>query len=157
MFDKAVIEQLETEHDAAPHLRVLQKALAKDITIRVHGEQEFEKAIKASEFLFGNTDIQFLNELSDAEVLGLFDGVPNFTISASDLATGINAVDLLADKTSVFPSKGEAKKMIAGGGVAINKAKIAAPESTYTAVNLINNKYLVAQKGKKNYFLIIAE
>jgi len=157
LFDKAVIEQLETEHDAAPHLRVLQKALAKDITIRVHGEQEFEKAVKASEFLFGNTDIQFLNELSDAEVLGLFDGVPNFTISKGELATGINAVDLLADKTSVFPSKGEAKKMIAGGGVAINKAKIAAPESTYTAVNLINSKYLVAQKGKKNYFLIIAE
>jgi tyrosyl-tRNA synthetase len=157
LFDWQAIDNLEAEQDAAPHLRVLQKALAKDITIRVHGEAEYEKAIKSSEFLFGNVDISFLCELSDAEVLALFDGVPNFNIKLSDLQQGINVVDLLAAHTAVFPSKGEAKKMIQGGGVALNKEKIASIDDSYGKNSLINGKYLVAQKGKKNYFLIIAE
>jgi tyrosyl-tRNA synthetase len=150
LFEQQTIEALEAEQTAAPHLRVLQKALAKDITIRVHGEVEYEKAIKSSEFLFGNIGIEFLNELNDAEVLALFEGVPNFTINIADLQQGINAIDLLAAHTAVFPSKGEAKKMIQGGGVAINKNKIASAEEVYTADNLLNNKFLVAQKGKKN-------
>lgn len=157
LFDKATIEALEEEHDAAPHLRALQKALAKDITIRVHGGAEYEKAIKSSEFLFGNVGIEFLNELNDAEVTGLFEGVPNFTIAKGELEQGINVVELLAAKAAVFPSKGEAKKMIQGGGVSINKQKIGTADDVYTADALINGKYLVAQKGKKNYFLIIAE
>lgn len=157
MFDKATIEALEAEHDTAPHLRVLQKALAKDITTRVHGEAEYEKAIKSSEFLFGNTGIEFLTELSDAEVIGLFEGVPNFNISLSDILENINVVELLAAKTAVFPSKGEAKKMIQSGGVAINKVKVATENEAFGNSHLINNKFLVAQKGKKNYFLIIAE
>lgn len=157
LFDEPTIKGLEAEQDAAPHLRVLQKALAKDITIRVHGEAEFEKAIKSSEFLFGNTGIEFLNELNEAEVIGLFEGVPNFKIALADLAAGINATDLLAANTAVFASKGEAKKMIQGGGVAINKVKIETPESMYNQEALIGGKFLVAQKGKKNYFLIIAE
>lgn len=157
LFDKNTIEALEAEQAAAPHLRVLQKALAKDITIRVHGEGEYEKAIKSSEFLFGNTGIEFLNELSDVEITGIFEGVPNYNVSLNDLQNGLSAVDLLAAHTSVFPSKGEAKKMIAGGGTAINKLKISSPEAVYDADSLINGKYLVAQKGKKNYFLIIAE
>jgi tyrosyl-tRNA synthetase len=157
LFDKEVIENLEAEQDAAPHLRVLQKALAKDITTRVHGDAEYEKAIKSSEFLFGNIAIDFLSELNDAEVLALFDGVPNYSINLNDLRQGINVVDLLAAHTSVFTSKGEAKKMIQGGGVAMNKLKINSAEDVYTHTALINGKYLVAQKGKKNYFLIIAE
>ncbi len=157
LFDEETIKALETEQDAAPHLRVLQKALAKDITIRVHGEAAYEKAIKSSEFLFGNVGIEFLNELNDDEVLGLFEGVPNFTINKTDLEQGINIVDLLAAHTSVFPSKGEAKKMIQGGGTAINKLKINSADDIYSSDNLISGKYLVAQKGKKNYFLIIAE
>ncbi|MDR3694255.1 tyrosine--tRNA ligase [Mucilaginibacter sp.] len=157
LFNKEIIEALEAEQDAAPHLRTLQKALAKDITIRVHGEAEYEKAIKSSEFLFGNTGIEFLNELSDAEVLALFDGVPNHTIRLADLEEGINIADLLAVHTSVFPSKGEAKKMIQAGGASINKVKIATVDDIYNIDTLINSKYLVAQKGKKNYFLIIAE
>jgi tyrosyl-tRNA synthetase len=157
LFDKAIIEALEAEQDAAPHLRALQKALAKDITIRVHGETEYEKAIKSSDFLFGNTGIEFLNELNDDEVIGLFEGLPQYTVALTDLQQGINVVDLLAANTQVFPSKGEAKKMIQGGGAAINKAKIPAPEAMYFADALINNKFLVVQKGKKNYFLIIAE
>jgi tyrosyl-tRNA synthetase len=157
LFDREVIEAWEVEHDAAPHTRILQKALAKDITIRVHGEAEYEKAIKSSEFLFGNIGIEFLNELNDAEVLALFAGVPNYSIAVAELQEGINVTDLLATKTSVFPSKGEAKKMIAGGGTAINKVKIASADDTYNTDSLINGKFLVAQKGKKNYFLIIAE
>jgi tyrosyl-tRNA synthetase len=123
----------------------------------VHGEAEFEKAIKSSDFLFGNIAIDFLDELKDAEVLSLFDGVPNFTISLSELQKGINVVDLLAANTSIFPSKGEAKKMIQGGGAALNKVKIASVDDIYKEDALINKKYLVVQKGKKNYFLIIAE
>ncbi|WPU93021.1 tyrosine--tRNA ligase [Mucilaginibacter sabulilitoris] len=157
LFDREVIEAVEAEHDAAPHTRALQKALAKDITIRVHGEAEYEKAIKSSEFLFGNVGIEFLNELNEAEVLGLFDGVPNFTISLTELEEGINVTDLLATKTAVFPSKGEAKKMIQGGGAAINKVKIPTADDVYNADSLIGGKFLVVQKGKKNYFLIVAE
>ncbi|WDF79819.1 tyrosine--tRNA ligase [Mucilaginibacter sp. KACC 22773] len=157
LYDREVIEAWETEHDLAPHTRVLQKALAKDITIRVHGEAEYEKAIKSSEFLFGNVGIEFLSELNDAEVLGLFAGVPNFAISLTELHEGISITDLLAVKTAIFPSKGEAKKTIVGGGASINKVKIATADDVYSADALINGKFIVAQKGKKNYFLIVAE
>lgn len=157
LLDRAIIESLIAEHEQAPHLRVVQKALAKDITIRVHGEQAYEKAIKSSEFLFGNTGIEFLNELTDAEVVGLFDGVPSFNIALTDLEQGINAVELLAGQTTVFPSKGEAKKMIQAGGVSLNKAKITGIDQVFTKDSLINGRFLIPQKGKKNYFLIIAE
>jgi len=157
LFEKDVIEQLEAEHLTAPHLRVLQKALAKDITIRVHGESEFEKAIKSSEFLFGNSGIEFLSELSDNEVVAIFEGVPNFNISLDEIKEGVNVVDLLAAKSAIFPSKGEAKKMIQSGGVAVNKTKVNSVDDIFNADQLINGKFLVAQKGKRNYFLIIAE
>jgi len=157
LFDKEAIEELETEHANAPHLRTLQKALAKDISIRTHGEDEYNKAIQSSEFLFGNIGIEFLSELSESEVLGIFDGVPNYKISADDLKQGINITDLLAVNTTVFPSKGEARKMIQGGGVSINRSKVNSPDDSYGAGNLIGGKFLVAQKGKKNYFLIVAE
>ena len=157
LFDEQTIKTLEAEQDGAPHLRTLQKALAKDITVRVHGEVAYEKAIKSSEFLFGNTGIEFLSELNNNEIIALFEGVPNYTIKLSELSQGINATDLLATHTSVFASKGEAKKMIQGGGVAINKTKIDSSEAIYSNEALINGKFLVTQKGKKNYFLIIAE
>jgi len=157
LFDQITIEALEAEQAAAPHQRALQKALAKDITIRVHGEAAYEKAIKSSEFLFGNVGIEFLSELNDDEVLGLFEGVPNFKVALVDLQQGINVVDLLAAHAAVFSSKGEAKKMIQGGGTAINKEKVATADDVFSTDNLISGKYLVAQKGKKNYFLIVAE
>lgn len=157
LFGRETIDALEAEHAVAPHLRALQKALAMDITIRTHGENEYQKAIKSSEFLFGNTGIEFLNELSAAEVIALFEGVPNFNISLSELAEGINVVDLLGAKATVFPSKGAAKNMIQGGGVAINKSKVATADDIYNSSNLIGGKFLVVQKGKKNYFLIITE
>lgn len=156
LFDEATIKALEAEQDAAPHLRTLQKALAKDITIRVHGEAAYDKAVKSSDFFFGNTGIDFLSELNNNEILGLFDGVPNYTISTADLQQGINIIDLLAAHTSVFPSKSEARKTIMGGGASINRNKITA-EDVINQDALINRKFILAQKGKKNYFLIIAE
>lgn len=157
LHDRAVIEAWETEHDAAPHTRILQKALAKDITIRVHGESQYEKAIKSTDFMFGGVGIEFLNELSEEEVLELFSGVPSYNLPLADLQAGVNITDLLAVKTSIFPSKGEAKKTIVGGGVSINRVKVATADDIYSTSALINNKFIVAQKGKKNYFLIIAE
>ncbi|QQL48638.1 tyrosine--tRNA ligase [Mucilaginibacter ginkgonis] len=154
LFDETTINGLETEHDAAPHMRTLQKALAKDITIRVHGENAYDKSIKSSDFLFGNVGIEFLNELNDEEILGLFEGVPHFEVDQSDLADGINIIELLATKTAIFSSKGEARKMVQAGGVAINKTKAASAEQMITSNDLINNRYIVPQKGKKNYFLI---
>jgi len=149
------IEELEHEHDLAPHLRILQKALAEEITIRSHSAEALETALKTSEFLFGNGSLEFINTLSDDEVIDVFDGLPQFEISASEFSPGINLTDLLAEKTQVFPSKGEARKMISGGGVSINKEKVAEPAQVFTRDNLIRGKFLVAQKGKKNYYLII--
>jgi tyrosyl-tRNA synthetase len=152
---KEQIEALEREHDQAPHLRTLQKALAEEITKRSHSAEALETALKTSEFLFGNGSLEFINSLSDEEVLDVFDGLPQFMVSGKELSPGINLTDLLAEKTQVFPSKGEARKMVIGGGVSINKEKIADPTQVITMDNLIRGKFLVAQKGKKNYYLII--
>lgn len=151
------IESLEMEHDLAPHLRILQKALADEITVRAHSQEALQTALKTSDFLFGNGTLEFLNSLSKEDVLEVFEGLPQFIISRNELALGINTTDLLAEKTSVFPSKGEARKMISGGGVSINKEKIADPALILNVENLINGEFLVAQKGKKNYFLISVE
>ena len=151
------IESLEKEHDSAPHLRVLQKALAQEITVRTHCENDLQVALKTSDFLFGNGTLEFLQSLSEEEVLDMFEGVPQFNISKSELSGGVNITDLLAEKSAVFPSKGEARKMIAGGGVSVNKEKVADAAEIFNSTNLINGKFLVAQKGKKNYFLLIAE
>jgi tyrosyl-tRNA synthetase len=152
---KEQIEELEREHDHAPHLRTLQKALAEEITIRSHSSEALETALKTSEFLFGNGSLEFINSFSDEEVIDVFDGLPQFMISVKELSQGINLTDLLAEKTQVFTSKGEARKMISGGGVSINKEKVADPAQVITMDNLIRGKFLVAQKGKKNYYLII--
>ncbi|WP_293741850.1 tyrosine--tRNA ligase [uncultured Pedobacter sp.] len=154
--NKEEIEALEKEHDAAPHLRILQKALAEDITIKTHSAEALETAIKTSEFLFGNGSLEFLKTLTENQVLEMFEGIPQFNISKSDLAEGIDAATLLAEKTTVFPSKGETKKLIQGGGVSVNKEKVADVMQVFDTANLINDKFIVVQKGKKNYFLLIA-
>ena len=151
------IKELEKEHDLAPHLRILQKALAEEITIRTHSFDALQTALKTSDFLFGNGSLEFLNSLSKEDVLEVFEGLPQFTLAKNEFSAGINVTDLLAEKTTVFPSKGEARKMISGGGVSINKEKIADPALILTTENLINGIFLVAQKGKKHYFLIIVE
>lgn len=157
LLGKEEIEKLEAEHDAAPHLRILQKALATDITIRTHSEAALETALKTSEFLFGNGSLAFLNTLSTAHVLEIFEGVAQFKVSREELAAGIDVATLLAEKTTVFPSKGEVKKTIQGGGLSINKEKVAEVTTGYTDASLINDQFIIVQKGKKNYFLIIAE
>ena len=154
---KEEIESLEKEHDAAPHLRILQKALAEEITIRTHSEEALQTALKTSEFLFGTGSVDFLEHLNDGEILEVFEGIQQFNISKDELAGGVNATDLLAEKSKVFPSKGEAKKMIAGGGVSINREKLADAGQIINSSSLVKGKYLIAQKGKKNYFLLIAE
>jgi len=153
---KEEIEALETEHNTAPHLRILQKALAEDITVKTHSVEALETAIKTSEFLFGNGSLEFLKSLSENQVLEMFEGIPQFNVSKAELTAGIDAATLLAEKTAVFTSKGEAKKLIQGGGVSVNKEKIADANQVFNAENLINDKFIVIQKGKKNYFLLIA-
>ncbi|QPH41104.1 tyrosine--tRNA ligase [Pedobacter endophyticus] len=154
---KDQIEALEAEHDAAPHLRILQKALAEDITIKTHSAEALETAIKTSEFLFGNGSLEFLKSLSASQVLEMFEGIPQFTISRGELEAGIDAATLLAEKSTVAPSKGEAKKLIQGGGVSVNKEKIKEVGQLFNIEQLINDKFIVLQKGKKNYFLLIVE
>lgn len=153
---KEEIDAIIAEHELTPHLRLVQKALAKDITIRTHDEESYETAIKTSDLLFGNGSVDFLDSLDHEEVLDVFDGVPQYKIDKTRLESGLNIVDLLVE-ASIFPSKGEARKMIQGGGVSINKEKIQDAEQLIVSDNLINYRYLLFQKGKKNYFLIIAE
>ncbi len=154
---KEEIDAIIAEHDAAPHLRIVQKALAQDITTRTHSVADYETAVKTSEFLFGNGSLAFLEHMSHAAVLDVFDGVPQFHIPRARLAEGIDAMELLAVTSSVFPSKGEARKMIQGGGVSVNKAKISNVDHVFGLEDLVNDRYLIAQRGKKNYFLLIAE
>jgi len=154
---QAEIEGLEKEHNEAPQLRILQKSLAEEITTRAHGEAALQTATKTTDFLFGNGSLDFLRELSNDVVLDVFEGIPQFTIAKSVLVAGVSFSDILAEHTAVFPSKGEARKMIQGGGVALNKEKMEDPTQLITVDNLVNDGFLVVQKGKKNYFLIRAE
>lgn len=156
--DKAEIDSLSAEHATAPHLRVLQTALAKDITARVHSTADLEQAIKASSILFGNSVTEDLVNLDEDTLLAVFEGVPQVTISKSTYQSANTVTDLLSDLTqaTIFPSKGEARKMIQGGGVSINKIKLT-DVAAKPSFSLLQNKYLLAQKGKKNYYLIIVE
>ncbi len=156
ILPKETVDQLIEEHQQAPHLRQLQKVLAKEVTCMVHSEADYNLAVEASEILFGKGTEETLRKLDEATFLSVFEGVPQFEIAKTELETGINIIDLLAEKTSVFPSKGEARRTIAGGGVAVNKVKVEGPDETIALSKLIGDKYILVQKGKKNYFLLIA-
>jgi tyrosyl-tRNA synthetase len=158
LFSKEEIEQWVAEHTSAPHLRMLQQILAKDITLRVHGSAEYELAVRASSILFGQSTTDDLKSISEATLLSVFEGVPQKTISRDAFNAVANVTDLLSVATDglVFPSKGEARKMIQGGGVSINKVKVDDPNQK-AEFDLLQNKYLLAQKGKKNYYLIVVE
>jgi tyrosyl-tRNA synthetase len=149
------IEELTAEHEAAPHLRILQKRLAKEVTLFIHGEKEYAFAVKASEILFGNATAEVLQSLSEEQLLQVMEGVPQVEIAASDLQAGTDIVSLLA-ATQIFPSKGEARKGVQNGGVSINKEKIGSIDHTVNTAVLINGRYLLVQKGKKNYYLLKA-
>ena len=146
------IAKLTTEHEEAPHLRVLQKAIAEEVTTRVHSVADLDMAIKASNILFGKSTADDLKSLDEETFLSVFEGVPQFEISKADLDLGI--LDIVAEKTQIFASKGEARRMIKSNAVSINKEKIT-EDVQLTENDLLNGKYILAQKGKKNYFLII--
>ena len=154
-LSKEEIADLEAEQAAAPHLRPLQKRLAKEVTIMVHSEEDYNAAVEASNILFGTATSEALKKLDEDTLLAVFEGVPQFEVSMDEFATGIKAVDLFTEKAAVFPSKGEMRKLVQSGGVSVNKEKLAAADEVVTSASLLNNKYLLVQKGKKNYFLLI--
>ena len=158
LFDKDQIEALEKEHKEAPHLRILQKTLAEDLTTRIHSKQELDTALKASNILFGRSTTEQLNEIDEKTLLSVFDGVPQTVISKNELNNAEDVTSLLSVSTNgiIFNSKGEARRMIKGGGVSINKEKISNPDDK-SNFNLLNGKYLLVQKGKKNYYLVIVQ
>ena len=153
---KEEVANLVEEQNNAPHLRPLQKRLAKEVTIMVHSEEDYNTAVEASDILFGNATADALKKLDEETFLQVFEGVPTFEISHSELDKGIKAVDLLTESAAVFPSKGEMRKTVQAGGVMINKEKLNEFDQTLNSSDLIANKYIIAQRGKKNYFLLIA-
>lgn len=152
----AEIDTLIAEHSEAPHLRKLQKTLAKEITCLIHGEENYEAALEASQILFGNATSETLKKIDEDTFLSVFEGVPQFEISAADLKAGIMMVDFLADKTAIMASKGEARRALKGNGISINKEKVS-EETVVNESHLIDGKYILAQSGKKNYYLVIVK
>ncbi len=150
------VAALVHEQEAAPHLRPLQKRLAKEVTCMVHGEDEYNKAVEASQILFGKATTESLAGIDKETFLAVFEGVPTYEISRSRLSAGIPIVELLAAETAVFPSKGELRRTIKGNGLSLNKAKVTDQDYLVTEKNLINDSYLLVQKGKKNYYIIEA-
>jgi len=153
-MEKDEIENLVVTHRAMPHARLLQKKLAHEVTFMVHSREGLDLAIEASEILFGKGTTETLKKLDEGTFLNVFEGVPMFCIPRESLSQGINIIDLLGEKTRVFSSKGEARRMILGGGVSINKARIDDEAYSVNAGDLLNQKYILIQKGKKNYYLI---
>ena len=156
-LSKEEIEDLVAEHEQAPHLRVLQKRLAKEMTLMVHSEEDYNAAVEASGILFGNATSEVLKKLDEDTLLAVFEGVPQFEVGLEAIQAGVKAVDLLTESAAVFPSKGEMRKMVQGGGVQINKEKLTEFDRTITIADLLDEKYLLVQRGKKNYFLLIAK
>ena len=152
LLDQPTIEALIAEHREDPGQRRLQKVLAREITVMVHGQAEYDNAVAASQMLFGNATSEALRKLDERTFLAVFGGVPTFEIRKEDLPCGL--LDLLAVKTQVFPSKGEARKMVQGGGVSLNKDKVGDIDYQVSEKDILDGKYILAQKGKKNYFII---
>jgi tyrosyl-tRNA synthetase len=153
LLSKTEIEDLEQLHAQAPHNRILQKALAKEVTIRVHSLEDFETAVEASEILFGKGTTDTLKKIPGEILLAVFEGVPQCNVKQSDIYPGLNVVEFLTDKSSIFTSKGEARRMLKDNGVMVNKSKVT-DEYTIGPNDLLNDKYILIQKGKKNYFLV---
>ncbi|HRT84727.1 MAG TPA: tyrosine--tRNA ligase [Bacteroidales bacterium] len=152
MLTKEEIEETIENHLKAPHLRELQKLLAKEVTVMVHGYEEYEKALDASQILFGNSTYEKLKNIDEQTFLSVFEGVPQFEISRTRLP--LNIVELLSIHCNIFSSKGECRKMIQAGGLSINKERCETTDLQITENELLNNKYILVQKGKKNYFII---
>ncbi len=157
-LDKATIDALIEEHRQDPGRRTLQKRLAEEVTVLVHSREDYELALEASNILFGKATKESLTKLDEQTLLDVFSGVPQFEVSRSLLSgEGTKAVDLFAEHTQCFPSKGEMRKLTQGGGVSLNKEKVTAPDQMVTEADLIDDKYLLVQQGKKKYYLVIAK
>ena len=153
LLSRDEIETLVKQHNEAPHLRIMQKVLAKEITILVHSEEDYSSAVEASEILFGKGTTESLKSIKETMFLSIFEGVPQFEVSNDTLGRLIS--DLLVDDTNIFSSKGELRRLIQGGGLFINKAKVDNESRIVSNDDFINGKYIIIQKGKKNYFLVI--
>ncbi len=151
------IEALEAEHKADPGRRVLQRRLAEEVTLLVHSEDDLKTAVEASGILFGKATRESLLRLDERTLLDVFDGVPHFDVDRSLFSSGVKAVDLCVDAAPVFPSRGEMRKLTQGGGVSVNKEKLAAFDRVLTSDDLIDGRYLLVQQGKKRYFLLTAK
>ena len=148
------VEELIKEHHKAPENRTLQKALAKQVTLMVHSEEDYNAAVEASQILFGKGTTELLSKIDENTFLDVFEGVPQFEVKHKEIEKGINVIELLSINTSIFESKGEVRRLIAGGGLSLNKEKVNSADEIISNSNLINGKYILVQKGKKNYFLI---
>ena len=153
LLSKKEIENLSNQHKEAPHLRVLQKSLAKEVTVRVHSEEDYTAAVEASAILFGKGTTDTLKGLSESMLLSVFEGVPQSEVSRKEIDTGLPIIEFLTEKTRIFGSKGEARRMLKNNGVAINKTKVNDSFMVDTS-SLLNYRYVLVQKGKKNYFLV---
>ena len=151
------IEAIEAEHAQDPGMRPLQKRLAKEITIMVHSEKDYEMAVEASQILFSNKAQDILHKIDEDTLLAVFEGVPQFEVSRELIENGTPLISLLTENAAVFPSKGEMRKLTQGGGVSINKEKLADPNMPASTSMLLNDKYILAQRGKKNYYLLIVK
>jgi tyrosyl-tRNA synthetase len=154
LIGKKEIETLISEHKKMPHERLLQKRLAEEVTVMVHSREELESAVEASQILFGKGTTESLKKMNESTFLSVFEGVPAFDVKREILTDGITFTSLCTEHSQVFPSKGELKRMVQGGGVSLNKVKVENPDLSITLDLLLNKKYLLIQKGKKNYFLI---
>jgi tyrosyl-tRNA synthetase len=152
-LDKTTIDALIVEHQVAPHLRVLQRKLAEEVTTLVHSKEELEKAIKASNILFGNASAEDLKQLDEATFLEVFDGVPQAEIAKNEIETGLDIVTVLNEKTGFFKSNGEARRALTANSISVNKEKIT-EEYQLSTNDLINNQFVLLQSGKKNYFIV---
>lgn len=157
LLPPAEIDALIVEHQEAPHLRKLQKTLAKEITCLIHGEEAWQSALEASQILFGNATSETLRKIDEKTFLAVFEGVPQFEMSAADLKAGIPVVEFLAGKTSIMGSKGEARRALKSSAISINKEKVTAEDFIIDETHLIDGKYILAQSGKKNYFLVVVK
>jgi tyrosyl-tRNA synthetase len=154
LLEKSVIDTLIDSHKSAPHERILQKSLAEEMTVMVHSREEYDSAVEASQILFGKGTTESLRRISENTFLSVFEGVPVFDVRREVLTTGVSVTELCTRHSQVFSSKGEFRRLIEGGGVSINKIRIENPDQIMGADSLLNGKYLLVQKGKKNYYLL---
>lgn len=154
LLDKDKIEKIIKSHNENPHLRELQNVLAKELTIMVHSEKDYISSVNASKILFGKSTTEELSTIDEKTFISVFDGVPVFEVKDEIIKNGINVIDLLAETTNIFASKGECRRIIKGNGLSLNKVKVNDVNQIVNTYNLINNKFIIVQKGKKNYFLI---